>query len=505
MEYVCIYNRCSTEEESQVNALQIQAEESRELVNSKQDWLLVKQYVEAQSGTSCKKRTEYLRMLDDIENHMYTIVVIKSVDRLARNTKDWYLFLDCIMRNKVKLFLYLEQKFYTPDDSLSIGIKAILAEEFSRELSKKIKNSHKRRREKCSDYNITCEMFGWNKLGQNRYEINEKEAEAYRQGFELAEKGYGFRRISNYMYEKGVRNRKNGKISDVQWRKMLRSKRACGTMVLHCTEKDFETGKRYVVPIKERIVIENALPPIVSREYQERVLKVLDERAKKTNICKEHPNNIGRYPFSGKIICMECGAPFYRCKIKKDGKTEIEWKCKTTKNEGIKRNDSVNGCVNIRINEKELYQYLQQVCEQKACVFPQNEEIIKRILELMKKVWEQDEKEKTKEKLEGQYVRLKAQKDKLFEKLLEGVIGDDDFLFYRKKTDEQMHNIKEQIERIKIEYKEDSIEDKYDKLKKFLQEEFVLNEAKMKEILKNIRRISVYPDGKKDVDFYELL
>ena len=28
---------------------------------------------------------------------------------------------------------------------------------------------------------------------------------------------------------------------------------------------------------------------------------------------------------------------------------------------------------------------------------------------------------------------------------------------------------------------------------------------RLKEILKSIRRISVYPDGKKDVDFYELL
>lgn len=154
-----IYNRCSTEEENQKSALMIQAAESLEVVQKK-GWELIWQYVEAQSGTSTRKRLEYQKMITHIEEGRYDVIVIKSIDRLARNAKDWYLFLDCIARNHVKLYLYLEQKFYLPEDALLTGIKAILAEQFSKELSQKMKSAHRRRQErgrglispgKCSD------------------------------------------------------------------------------------------------------------------------------------------------------------------------------------------------------------------------------------------------------------------------------------------------------------------------------------------------------------------
>jgi len=62
-----------------------------------------------------------------------------------RNVKDWYIFIDALVVNKKKLYMYLEGRFYTPDDALLTGIKAILAEEHSRELSKKINSAHRKR------------------------------------------------------------------------------------------------------------------------------------------------------------------------------------------------------------------------------------------------------------------------------------------------------------------------------------------------------------------------
>ena len=65
MQRVAIYNRCSTEEEAQKNALEVQAAESLELVETKKEegWVIVAQYVELESGTSTKKRREYLNMV----------------------------------------------------------------------------------------------------------------------------------------------------------------------------------------------------------------------------------------------------------------------------------------------------------------------------------------------------------------------------------------------------------------------------------------------------------
>lgn len=283
MQRVAIYNRCSTEEEAQKNALEVQAAESLELVETKKEegWVIVAQYVELESGTSTKKRREYLKMVEDIRQNKFDIIVVKSIDRLARNAKDWYLFLDCLQKHNTRLYLYLERKFYQSEDALVTGIKAILAEEFSKELSAKIKNAHRRRQMKQSGLNITREMFGWNKIGKDVFERNEKEAAYFRLACQLAEAGCGFRKISNALYEAGARSKNGGRISEVQWRNMLRSPRAYGTMVLHKREYDFVRKETKKLPEEEWIFIENALPALISWEYYEKIQRILDDRAKK--------------------------------------------------------------------------------------------------------------------------------------------------------------------------------------------------------------------------------
>lgn len=282
MQRVAIYNRCSTEEEAQKNALEVQAAESLELVEEKKEegWQVVAQYVESESGTSTKKRKEYLKLVEDVKQDKFDIVVVKSIDRLARNAKDWYLFLDCLMKHNTRLYLYLERKFYQSEDALVTGIKAILAEEFSKELSAKIKNAHRRRQQKQSGLNITREMFGWNKIGKDEFEVNPKEEAYFLMACQLVEAGCGFRKISNALYEVGARSKTGKRISEVQWRNMLRSQRAYGTVVLHKKEYDFIRKEQKQLPEEEWIIVDDALPALISFEYYEKIQEILDVRAR---------------------------------------------------------------------------------------------------------------------------------------------------------------------------------------------------------------------------------
>lgn len=138
------YARCSTEEESQKDALTQQVKEAKACIKD-QGWTLVDRYIESKSGTTTKGRTEYTRLYEDLLKDKFDIIVIKSQDRLMRNVKDWYLFIDRLVTEQKQLYIYIERKFYTTDDSLITGIKAILAEDYSRELSKKINNAHRNR------------------------------------------------------------------------------------------------------------------------------------------------------------------------------------------------------------------------------------------------------------------------------------------------------------------------------------------------------------------------
>ena len=127
-----------------VDALAKQVIEAKEAVK-RNHWLLVDSFVESRSGTTAEGRREYLRLFDQMQSDQFDVIVIKSQDRLMRNTKDWYVFIERMQKNGKQLYLYLENKFYSPEDALISGIKAIMAEEYSRELSKKINNAHRHR------------------------------------------------------------------------------------------------------------------------------------------------------------------------------------------------------------------------------------------------------------------------------------------------------------------------------------------------------------------------
>lgn len=173
------YCRCSTEEESQKDALSKQVKEAAECVR-KNGWILVDEYIESRSGTTTVGRTEYNRLMEDMERDQFDIIVIKSQDRLMRNTKDWYLFVDRLVVRQKKLYIYIEQKFYTTDDALITGIKAILAEEYSRELSKKINNAHRHRQKTGASVLLTPNVYGFRKGADHEVELIEEEAEVKR-------------------------------------------------------------------------------------------------------------------------------------------------------------------------------------------------------------------------------------------------------------------------------------------------------------------------------------
>ncbi len=508
MPRVGIYNRCSTEEEAQKNALAVQAEESREIAIRK-GWIITAQYIESESGTTTKNRMEYLRLLEDMEKDIFDIVMIKSIDRLMRSAKDWYLFLSKLTENNKQLYIYIDNKFYTPDDSLISGIKAILAEEFSRELSKKIKNSHGRRQErhrqkKAAGLNITRPMFGWDKIEKDVYIINEAEAEAYRTAFDMARAGSGFYKIANFMYDQGIRGKNGNRISNVQWRKMLYSPRAHGTMVIHTREYDFDTKRFVNLPPEEWIYVDNALPAIVSEEYQAEVLSAIENRriGCKFSEYKRDMSRVGMYDLSGRLICAECGAVYYRTTFKSGNRKLAEWKCSTAIKKGRKISNPA-GCDNINLLEDEINLLIETACKtQYESLFGAQQSIIDEALEAVKKAIRDDSTEKELTKLRKEYDKLAKKKRVLFDKLMNETIRDQEFREYNAELDSQMQPISDAIR--SLEEKSDAFsnyEERLTAIRETLNSGEIVDKAKTKELVMKIEKIIVYPSGKIDIIF----
>lgn len=448
-----IYCRVSTEEESQKNALEGQIKEAIKSVEEKK-WILVDQYVdEGKSGTTTKNRPQYNRLIKDLSQDRFDIIVIKSQDRLMRNTLEWYMFIDLVNKNQKQLFFYLENKFYNTEDSLIVGIKAILAEEYSRELSKKINNAHKNGQKECSRIMLNNKTWGYDKVNK-QVVINEKEAEIVRLIYDLYIKGYGARTISRTLTEMGVKSRSGGDFAYVTIRKIVRNPLYKGDVVMNRLHNDFDSKRVVHIPKEEWIVHKNAVPAIVSEETWQAANSVMDTRYQDTFSEQGIPIRIGKkkgdYLLSSKIYCGECGSTYwrrYRRNVKDD--VTVYWSCSEYVTQGRKNNqtrqgknmvkkqfDLQRGCNSPHLKEEDIISGLKMIAENIFSLSDRDSLISESIQLFESSALDNDKKvNELNENLE----KLKRQQEKLLDGYLSDCISED---LYKKKNSTLVEEIR---------------------------------------------------------------
>lgn len=293
---VGIYNRCSSDK--QEDSLESQVKQSREIAEQL-GWEIVDQYIDLASGTSIDKRGEYQRLYADMEKNRFNVVMVKSLDRLMRSSKDFYLFIDRLLKNNLKLYLYINNEWYDHEKSnLLFGIISCLNEQFSVELSKKIKNAHRVRQERVTGYNFSNVPFGYKKVDQKTYTLVEDEVHYIRRACDLILQGESLYHISIKLYNEGLKTRKGAMMRNNVLKSILTSERLYGCVVLHKKEMDFYKKKQIDMPKEEWVYVENALPAIISKETWLLVQQKLVSNKASRNTFVHH-----KYELSGKIVC----------------------------------------------------------------------------------------------------------------------------------------------------------------------------------------------------------
>ena len=499
MERAVNYCRCSTEEESQRDALKIQVAESREMIR-KMGWIHVDEYVEAKSGTRVKGRTQYQRLLEDMLEDKFDIIVIKDQDRLMRNTKDWYLFLDRMLQNKKRLYMYLEGKYYTPDDALITGIRAILAEEYSRTLSKKINHAHRNRQEKGSNVILNSRTFGFTKVGRQPAEINEKEAAAVRRIYDLSIEGYGASRIVRQLYIEGYTDRQGKPLQEARVRRIIRNPLYKGVAIMNKRHFDFETKQEIKNPKEELIVHEGMIPAIVSSEKWDLANQAMDARLES----QYWPDAAGlrRHRLSHKIICGVCGETYYRTTRKNRSGRVYEWKCSSYLRYGKKRSDQPEkekmfakqfGCDNVSLEEEILMQKLEEV---RISYYEEKEgsqAVINQILAVLEGTLGDRQEDHT-DSIQKQIRKIEHQADVLLDKLVNEVITDEDFSRKKQELDQQRVKLQKRLlEQKQVIANERTQEERLQKIRQWL-ESGGMKKATTMEMMEDISGIIVYPE-----------
>lgn len=508
---VAIYNRVSTEKKVQMEALDVQVAYTRKLVEDNH-LTIVDQYIEPETGTEAEHRLEYQRMIRDIKADRIDLVVVKCSDRLCRDQAEWHNFVKLHLQKKFQLYFYLDDHIYDHErDDIKYSVQAIVDAEQSKITSKKIRDIHSNRQIYATGskaLHICRPLYGWDRnvefIDENTkrvwWTVNEKEATELRYALSLVEQGIGFYRLANIMYDRGVRSKgttgyhkmPSVRIAANTWKKMLTSPMLHGDCILHKEVSNFYTKERVKLPQEDWIYKENVIPPIVSREYHEKIVQIIDARRFRMGCCK---GLAGTYKWSNRLVCANCKKPYYRMHYKFNSERVITWKC----SEQFQRTRSA--CDNMVIAEKELEKQLAAALKEKyAYLFHISSGLINDTIHTIEKALCNSDNGKKLKALENQRELLIRNKDVLFHKLMNGVISDEDFGIYKDRLETELRELEEKIEGQKD--GEKSLADQYRRLQQIRDtiENKNYNEQAILEILYGcVEVIEIHNNGDMDV------
>ncbi|MCM1048680.1 MAG: recombinase family protein [Clostridiales bacterium] len=497
------YARVSTEEEEQLNAIEKQIEENIDVIHDK-GWILVDRYIDKGiTGTQAKKRNEYIRLLDDIKKDKFDIIVVKDQSRLQRNTMDWYIFLHEITQNQKRLYFYLENIFFNPNDKFIYGIKAMMAEEYSRDLSKK-GNAAKRRRQEKGKPIITNRTWGFKNVN-GEILIDEEEAKLVTRIYKLFADGLGGRVVARILHDDGIRNRNGKTLSENTIREIVKNPLYKGIAVMNKEHFDFETKKIIKNPESEWIYREGIVPRIVSDDLWEKANAQINSR-KTVDRTHNVGINKGNTLLSSKIICGECESKYWRNKRTQG----IYWYCSEGARSGKVREKTGMKCVSLNLKEDEILSVIEHLGNQLIAKEKKEEVLSKAIRKIYAGLTDSYSGENV-EDIQAQKEKLNKRKDTLMDLLLDGTITKTDYSSKVNDISEQMAALSEKEIRVQ-EKKEENGEllERLNQVKALFENktekgiEVPLMCSHIEQIKVYEKRLDVYLDFLKGLDFLSI-
>lgn len=205
-----VYCRVSSEEQATDNNYSLENQERRadDLIAAK-GWRIAKARKDVASGKSAN-REGYRELLDSIKNETIDCVVVYRLDRLSRNVRDIYDFLDLIARYNVA-FISLSEGFDTTTamGRAMLGVAAVFAQLTREMIAENVKDGLMRRAQAGLYLGRQSGPFGYRYSKEsNMIEVAPEEAEIIRQIFQLyAERKWGFKKITGYLNEERIGTR----------------------------------------------------------------------------------------------------------------------------------------------------------------------------------------------------------------------------------------------------------------------------------------------------------
>lgn len=271
---------------------------------------------EAKSGRSTVNRDGYNRMLADAVQGDFDVIIFHKIDRNSRNELNYYKFKDQLARLGVS-YEYASQSIdCTPEGQMMESVLVGMAAYYSRNLAKEVRKGQNENAYKAIS-NGGIAPFGL-KLVDQRYVIDEREADGVRMIFAMYLDGHGYGTIAKALADAGYTTRTGKPFAKNSMHDILANEKYAGVYVFGKAGNDGVKRNTHAANT-DVIRVEDAIPAIISKAD----FAAVKARMERNKRAPGHYNQCVHYLLAGKISCGECGAAMvgHRClgKKRKDG------------------------------------------------------------------------------------------------------------------------------------------------------------------------------------------
>lgn len=307
---VAAYARVSSSSDDQLNSFDAQNKHYSDLIRSRDNWQMVDIYADCGlSGRSAAKRDDFQRLLSDCRSGKIDRILVKSISRFARNTKEC---LEIIRELKLLgISVYFEKENIDTakmSGEMMAAMFASMAQAESQSISGNMRWSCQKRMA-AGTFIPSTVPYGY-RLIERKIEIEPAEAEVVCGIYQAYLSGKGKDEIADEL-----NNRKIASLSGKPWQYRT---------ISYILSNEFYAGdsrwqKRYMTDTfpprlivnqgeRPQYYVEDNHPAIISREDFQKAQSLLQNRREQYAISQDVKEN----PFLQTIRCGCCGSPTRR-------------------------------------------------------------------------------------------------------------------------------------------------------------------------------------------------
>ena len=343
---VAAYCRVSTDDEEQLTSYEAQQTYYTDKIMGNKDWTMAGIFAdEGITGTSARKRPEFLKMIRQCKRKKIDIILTKSISRFARNTVDCLNYIRALRELGIAVIFEKENiNTMESDSEILITMLGAFAQAESESISANVRWGKRQAMREGKAIIQYKRLYAYEKGEDGMPQIIPEQADVVRSIYDRYLTGASLRMLKDWLESEQIPNVAGGAewiISSI--RSILTNEKYCGDVLLQKTCISDCISRKVIRNTGQlpMYLVENHHDGIVDRKTFDAVQAEMARRnAGKSPSKKNAPTGMtsyaSKYALSERLVCGECGTLYRRCTWSKRGKKRVVWRCVSRLDYGTK-------------------------------------------------------------------------------------------------------------------------------------------------------------------------